>query len=94
LGCICYEIYPGASYDMLGLKRKMIKEQIDFYNKIGIKHSISNQHESDALMGLITALLFIKGKAKVLDGEDGAIILPSKKFNAEEIKAVIYNTNE
>jgi predicted nuclease with RNAse H fold len=77
-GIKCYEIFPGSSYDIFGIKRKNLNEQKRFYNKFGLKVNPKNQHESDAVIGLITALLFINGKAEVLKGKDGSIIIPRK----------------
>jgi len=74
----CYEIFPGASYDILKIKRKDLSEQIKFYRSLKIKVNIKNQHESDAVIGLLTGLLYIFGKAVVLKGEDGSIIIPKK----------------
>jgi len=87
-GIKCYEIFPGGSYDMFNIPRKNIEKQISFYRSLGFSVKPKNQHESDAIAGLITAFLFLEKKAKLINGKntekekgknkthDGSILLP------------------
>ncbi len=69
------ELFPGASYDMAEIKRKNIKDLIRFSKGIGISLKPKNQDEADALMGLITLVMWRKGFASFLSGGDGKILI-------------------
>ncbi|MBD3210713.1 DUF429 domain-containing protein [Candidatus Micrarchaeota archaeon] len=66
------EIFPGASFDLLGIERKHVVKANEF---LGCK--ASNVHESDAAIGAYTLFLYSKGKAEFLSGKDGEILVPS-----------------
>ncbi len=73
-----YEIFPGASIDALGLRRKNVEDVKEFVKKLGYKESIRNIDESDAVIGLITLKFLFEGKAEILKGEDGEIVVVKK----------------
>jgi predicted nuclease with RNAse H fold len=71
LGFEVVEIFPGASFDILGLERKNVEATNRF-----LKCRAGNVHESDAAIGAYTLKLYKKGKARLLSGRDGAILVP------------------
>ena len=73
-----YEIFPGASLDALNLRRKNIREVRGFVKKLGYKEKIKNIDESDAVVGLITLKFLFEGKAEILRGKDGEIVVCKK----------------
>lgn len=68
------EIFPGASFDMLGIPRKNVGETNEFLSSFGCK--AKTVHESDAAIGAYTLLLYAQKKALALSGKDGCIIIP------------------
>ncbi len=70
-----YEIFPGASLDALNLRRKNIDDVKDFVKKLGYGEKINNIDESDAVIGLITLKFLFEGKAEILKGRDGGIVV-------------------
>ena len=69
-----YELFPGASYDILGLPRKDIKALEHFLEPFS--PSLNSQHEADSSIGLFTLYLHKKGFGELLKGNDGSILVP------------------
>lgn len=79
-----FEVFPGAFYDVFGVKRKDKRVILSFYlqflEKFGLtleKKSFT-QDELDAIACLLTGILHRLGKGEELSGEDGCIIIPKK----------------
>ncbi|MEW6722545.1 MAG: DUF429 domain-containing protein, partial [Candidatus Micrarchaeota archaeon] len=73
-GAEIVEIFPGASLDVLGLKRKDVGAVNGFLKNFRCK--AGNIHESDAAIGAFTLWCHSKGESLQLKGKDGCIILP------------------
>lgn len=69
------EIFPGASLDVLGIKRKSIEGVRGFVKKLGFRENIENIDESDAVVGLLTLYFDKLGFGERLSGEDGEILI-------------------
>lgn len=69
------EIFPGASFDILNIERKNVKATNNFLKKF--RCNAKNVHESDAAIGAYTLYLYSKGKARLLSGKDGTIVIPA-----------------
>ena len=77
-GKFVYEVFPGAFYDVMGIGRKDKKSILGLYKRMGLylEDRDYTQDELDAVACLLTGLMFLEGKAEVLKGDDGAIIIP------------------
>ncbi len=81
MGYVSYEMFPGATQDVLGIPRKQ-HSMIGLYkglDKLGIKglKKDMNNDELDAVTCAFTAFLFQRGKAEILGSlKKGAIIIP------------------
>lgn len=84
MGIKVYEIFPGASYDVLGIKRGSIKEVNDFLGYY--KAKANTRDEADAAMGLFTLYLYEKGHGYELKGRDGSIIIPKPAIYMGTVK--------
>jgi len=73
------ETFPGAFYDIFGLKRKDKSEILNFFNKIlRIENKVNNLHEVDAITCAYIAYLFYEGKVmEIGDKEEGTIVIPN-----------------
>jgi len=73
-----YEVFPGAFYDIMGVKRKDKGAILGLYKRLGfsIEDKSYTQDELDAIACLITGLMFLNESAELLEGEDGCIIIP------------------
>lgn len=74
------EVYPGGAQDVLGIPRKTKSIQC-LYNGLrvlGIKglNPGMTGDELDAVTAAYVAYLYVKGKVKLLKGEDGCIVMP------------------
>ena len=69
-----YEIFPGASLDLLGLPRKNPDAVARFLSRY--RTNPKNIDESDAAIGWFTLYQYIHGRGCSLLGKDGFIILP------------------
>jgi predicted nuclease with RNAse H fold len=65
------EIFPGASFDMLGIPRKDVAAANRF-----LGCDARNAHESDAAIGAYTLKLHMEGGGLLLSGRDGSIAIP------------------
>jgi len=71
------EVFPGATYDSFGIKRKSRKEILRWAKKFGIDGSrAKTQDELDAIACAITGILYANGKGEELKGKDGTIVIP------------------
>lgn len=74
------EIYPGGAQDLLGIPRKSmgLEKLRNGLEALGIKGLTDAQtgDELDAVTAAYVGLLYLKGKATILDGVDGAIVMP------------------
>ena len=81
MGYEVIEVYPGATQDILGIKRKQygLKKLKRDLEKIGIKFNKKklNGDELDAATAAYTGLMYLKGDYEALgDPEEGQIIIP------------------
>ncbi|MEM1508860.1 MAG: DUF429 domain-containing protein [Thermofilaceae archaeon] len=87
-GFIVIEVYPGGAQDLLGIPRKgMGLEKLkNGLEALGIKGLTDTQtgDELDAVTAAYVGLLYLKGEATVLEGVDGAIVMP--KISLEYFK--------
>lgn len=80
-----FEVFPGAFYDIFGIKRKDKEAILSFYlqflEKFGLtlEKKTFTQDELDAIACLLTGILHKLGKGEELSGEDGCIIIPKKR---------------
>ncbi len=71
------EVFPGAAYDVFGVKRKDKKEIIGWARRFGINaRKAKTQDELDAIACAITGLLYARGNCEELKGKDGTIVIP------------------
>ncbi len=77
LGIEVFETFPGATYDILGLKRKDKAALLNFYKKlpINLEDRSYNQDELDAIACWLAGVCYHLGKAKVFSGKDGMIVV-------------------
>ncbi|WP_448588389.1 DUF429 domain-containing protein [Thermocrinis sp.] len=80
MGKLVYEVFPGAFYDVMGVGRKDKKGIRELYKNLGfcMEEKSYTQDELDAVACLLTGLMFLEGRAELLGGEDGAIIVPKR----------------
>ncbi len=80
IGIEVIEVYPGGAQDILGIPRKTrcLKCLYEGLKALGIKGLNPNMtgDELDAVTAAYVALLYIKGKARLLKGVDGCIVMP------------------
>jgi len=76
IGIPVHEIFPGASFDILGLPRKDIGAANRFLSSYGC--DARSVHESDAAIGAYTLLMHFQGGSDAVGGPDGRIILPAR----------------
>ncbi|MCX8166431.1 MAG: DUF429 domain-containing protein [Candidatus Micrarchaeota archaeon] len=76
------ETYPGASYDLLRIKRKSTYQKIQHLDELSKKLSFNlskdhlfNKHKLDSVYCLLSAYAYKLNKAKVFSGEDGFIVV-------------------
>jgi len=80
-----YEVFPGAFYDVFGVKRKDRASIHNLFLKLCelfglcLKAENLSQDELDAIACLFTGLFHRMGLAEPLTGDDGTIIIPEKK---------------
>jgi len=67
------ELFPGGSYDLLGLKRKDVNGVNAFLS--GFDSKAKNVDEADAAIGLFSLWLYKHGLGLMLKGSDGSILL-------------------
>ena len=80
IGIEVIEVYPGGAQDVLGIPRKTrcLKCLYEGLKALGIRGLNPNMtgDELDAVTAAYVALLYIKGKARLLKGVDGCIVMP------------------
>lgn len=74
------EVYPGGAQDLLGIPRKnrgleALREGLERLGIKGLRAGMSGD-ELDAVTAAYVGLLYLRGEAWVLGGEDGAIVMP------------------
>jgi len=74
MGITVHEVYPGASLDILGLKRKNVESVKQFLSPFNAQPT--NVDESDAAIGLFTLWTHELGLGRKVEGHDGTILLP------------------
>ena len=80
LGAEVIEVYPGATYDVFGVKRKDRKQIASWLRKHGIKTKSWTQDELDAVACALTGRWYLQGKAKGIgDKKEGLIVIPVRK---------------
>jgi predicted nuclease with RNAse H fold len=77
-GKVVYEVFPGAFYDVMGVGRKDKKAILELYRRLGfnLEDRKYTKDEIDAIACLLMGIMFLEGRAELLEGEDGAIIIP------------------
>ena len=85
LGKEVYEVFPGAFYDVFGVKRKdretiqaLVKTLSGFFG-LSLKVDYPSQDELDAIACLFTGFFHKLNLAECLTGIDGTIIIPALK---------------
>ncbi|AEA47575.1 DUF429 domain-containing protein [Archaeoglobus veneficus] len=84
IGAEVFEVYPYATRRRLGIapdvkkstkggRERIIAELARFVEGID---NLSNHNEVDAVISALTVSLYYEGKARLLDGRDGAILVP------------------
>jgi len=78
-----FEVFPGGFYDIMKLSRKNKEEIIKFYKNLEFELEDKEfiQDELDAIACLLTGLMHERGDSLILEGVDGAIILPGIENN-------------
>jgi len=80
LGIDVIEVYPGATYDVFGIKRKDRKQIMAWMRRYGIKTKRWTQDELDAVACALTGRWYLNGKAKGIGNpKEGLIVIPVKK---------------
>lgn len=81
LGIEAFETFPGATYDILGLKRKDKVALLNFYKRlpINLEDRSYNQDELDAIACWLAGVCYHLGKAKAFSGKDGMIVVVGKE---------------
>lgn len=77
------EVYPGGAQDVLGIPRKAagrgaLRSGLERLGIKGLKSDVSAD-ELDAVTAALVGLLYLRGEASVLEGRDGAIVMPPLK---------------
>ena len=77
-GKVVYEVFPGAFYDVMWVGRKDKEAILELYRRLGfnLEDRKYTKDEIDAIACLLTGIMFLEGEAELLEGEDGAIIIP------------------
>ncbi|MFN3947173.1 MAG: DUF429 domain-containing protein [Aquificaceae bacterium] len=77
LGIEVFETFPGATYDILGLKRKDKAALLNFYSRLSVnlEDRSYTQDELDAIACWLAGVCYSFGKAKVFSGKDGVIVV-------------------
>jgi len=86
IGLRVVEVYPGGAQDILGLPRKGagLEELRRGLESLGIRlpaRRLSGD-ELDAVTAAYVGLLYMRGLAEVLEGVDGAIVMPRRGLGA------------
>jgi predicted nuclease with RNAse H fold len=85
LGKEVYEVFPGAFYDVFGVKRKdrntiqALHKTLSGFFGLRLKVDYPSQDELDAIACLFTGFFHKLNLAECLTGIDGTIIIPSLK---------------
>lgn len=79
------EVFPGATYDILGIKRKNSEIIRDWIKKITGRKRLRkmSQDELDGFTCAFTGLLYLTGRAEVIgNAEEGLMVIPNQ--NAQD----------
>jgi len=82
LGKEVYEVFPGAFYDVFGVKRKdrdsiqVLYKTLSFFFGLSLKVDYPSQDELDAIACLFTGFFHKLNLAEFLTGIDGTIVIP------------------
>ncbi|MEM0437792.1 MAG: DUF429 domain-containing protein [Candidatus Micrarchaeia archaeon] len=78
LNCRAIEVYPGASYDLLGVPRRDYAGIIKAVRALGyhIKNRVYTRDEIDSIMCAVVGDMEINGVVKSIGGADGCIYVP------------------
>jgi len=85
LGKEVYEVFPGAFYDVFGVKRKdretiqALYRTLSVFFGLSLKVDYPSQDELDAIACLFTGFFHKLNLAECLTGIDGTIIIPALK---------------
>ena len=78
-GITVVEVFPGATYDVMGIPRKDKKKILRFFSKeISLDKRDYTQDELDGVCCAFTGKLILENRAVELSGKDGCIWLPKK----------------
>lgn len=83
LGFRVIEVFPGGAQDVLGIPRKTrglegLREGLRALGIKGVRNDATGD-ELDAITAAYVGLLFLKGEAEELKGEDGCIVMPKER---------------
>jgi predicted nuclease with RNAse H fold len=90
-GIKVYEVYPYATRVLMGIasnsKKRTKRGLLEITREVGKILKVPNltHDELDAVISALTVREFLSGRGFVLSGEDGEIILPERKDNADSI---------
>lgn len=78
-GCRVIEVYPGASYDILGVPRRDHAAIARAIRALGyqIKKRVYTRDEIDSIMCAVVGDMELHGAAKAISGCDGCIYVPN-----------------
>jgi len=92
MGLEVIEVYPGGAQDVLGIPRKSrgLDELRRGLESLGIKGLSKGMtgDELDAVTAAYVGLLYLRGEAVVLGGEDGAIVMPRPRGHSKRSSRV------
>lgn len=76
-GIKVFETFPGALYDIFGVRRKDKEAIKNFYKSIGfaLEDRDYYQDELDALACLLSGIRYLSCNAMIFDGKDGVIVI-------------------
>lgn len=79
VGVEVVETFPGALYDSLGVRRKSKEDIRELYKRLGLKleEREYSQDELDSVACWLSGLCYLAGKAQILSGKDGTIVVGS-----------------
>lgn len=71
------ETFPGAFYDRRGVRRKDKKVLLELYRSLGLRLEDREylQDELDAIACLLSGMAYMEGRALLLEGKDGLIVV-------------------
>jgi len=93
MGLRVIEVYPGGAQDVLGIPRKSrgldaLRRGLESLGIRGLSEEMTGD-ELDAVTAAYVGLLYLRGEAVVLGGEDGAIVMPRFRDHSKRSSSVL-----